>query len=331
MATILGPSTIVSDSGTIHTTRGWYNTSTEESMLLDRSLIVNKEGDRTLTGDSVSYHKKSGFAEVFGNMFLQDTTKKVILRGHYGYYNELEDWALATDSAFCIEYSQGDSLYLHGDTLRLETDSIYRNIFAYKNVRFFRSDVQGVCDSMHFTSKDTMLFLFGAPILWNGTHQLTGDTIDVYFNDSTVELAHVKRHAFAIQDIDSIHYNQLKGRSLKAYMSNGEVHYVLVEGNAESIFYPEEKDKSMIGMNQTESAYLSMVLKDKKLEKLKLWPEVKGLMTPLEELDLEKSKLSDFKWFDKLRPVDKDDIFRREEELRQASAEQKKTNRFKQE
>lgn len=330
VATILGPSTIVSDSAIIHTQKGWYNTTTEESMLLGRSLIVNKEGDRTLTGDSISYHKKDGYAEVFGNMFLQDTTKKAILRGHYGFYNEFDDSAFATDSAFCIEYSQGDSLYLHGDTLRIETDSIYRNIFAYKNVRFYRSDIQGVSDSIHFSSKDTMLYLLGAPIIWNETHQITGDTIDVYLNDSTVDLIHVKRHAFAIQDIDSIHFNQLKGRSLKAYLENGDVHYILVEGNAESIFYPEEKDKSMLGMNQTESSFLSMVLKEKKLEKLKLWPQVKGTMTPLEDLDLSKSQLPDFKWYESLRPKDKDDIFRKEE-IRNEIQGQKKTNRFKQE
>ncbi len=54
-------------------------------------------------------------------MYLQDTAKHVILRGHYGIYNELDDSALATDSAFAIEYSQGDSLYIHADTLKLIT------------------------------------------------------------------------------------------------------------------------------------------------------------------------------------------------------------------
>lgn len=329
VATILGPSTIVSDSGTIYTKRGWYNTNTEQSMLFDRSLIVNKDGNRTLTGDSVSYHRKEGYIEVFGNMFLQDTLKKAILQGHYGFYNEKDDSALATDSAFCIEYSQGDSLYLHADTLRILTDSIYREIKAYNNVRFFRTDIQGVCDSMQFNSKDTMLYLYRDPVVWNETHQLSGDTIEILMNDSTIERMHVKKYAFAIQDIDSVHYNQLKGRSLKAFFVEGDVRNILVEGNAESIFYPEEKDGAMIGMNQSESSFLSINMMNKKLEKLKLWPKASGTMTPLPDLDLSKSKLPDFQWFDYLRPLNKDDIFRKVQK-KEGTGIKRNSTRFKQ-
>lgn len=311
VANILGPSTIVSDSGTIYTNQGWYNTATEESMLLNRSLIVNKEGNRTLTGDSISYHKAQGFVEVFGNMFLQDTLNKAILQGNYGYYNELNNSAMATDSAFCIDYSQKDSLFLHGDTLRLLTDSIYKEIKAYNNVRFFREDIQGVCDSMQFNSRDTMLYMYREPVVWNETHQLSGDTIAVLFNDSTIEHLHVKKYAFAVQDIDSVHYNQLSGREIQVFFIGGDARNIFVEGNAESIFYPEEKDKSMIGMNKSESSYISIDMLDKKVIKLKLTTKSSGTMTPLDDLDLSKSKLTHFQWFDYLRPKDRHDIFRK--------------------
>ncbi|MDR1937378.1 MAG: hypothetical protein LBQ73_02625, partial [Tannerellaceae bacterium] len=114
-ATILGPSVIVSDSGTIYSSRGWYNTETNVSLLLDRSQVLS--GDRILIGDSIAYDKESGFTEVFGNMCLQDTSQMIILEGQYGYYNELTKFAFATDSARFMEYSQGDTLYLHADTL----------------------------------------------------------------------------------------------------------------------------------------------------------------------------------------------------------------------
>ena len=103
---ILGPSTIVSDSGYIHTTRGWYNTITDDSQLLDRSTVFSSNGDKTLTGDTIYYNRLNGLGTVHGNMHLQDTAMKVILQGNYGYYNEKTEFALATDSAFAIEYSQ---------------------------------------------------------------------------------------------------------------------------------------------------------------------------------------------------------------------------------
>lgn len=311
IATILGPTTIVSDSATIYSTKGWYNTNTEESLLLDQSRIVNKEGNRILIGDSISYHRKEGYGEVFGNMFLQDTINKLILRGNYGLYNELTNYAMATDSAFAIEYSQTDSLFLHADTLKLITDSIQRQVLAYYGVRFFRSDLQGVCDSLAFNSKDSILHLYKDPILWNEGNQILGDTINIFFNDSTIEKAYVKRYAFSIEQKDSIHFNQLKGRDMTAYFDGKNIKHILVEGNAESIFYPEEEDMTMIGMNQTESSYLSIDFKDKKIEKLKLWPKATGKMTPLSDWKPDMGRLQDFQWYDYIRPLDKNDIFRK--------------------
>lgn len=317
IAFITTPATIVSDSGIIYTSNGRYNTDTEKSVLLDRSLIVNKEGNRTMTGDSILFDRATGIGEVFGKMSLQDTIKKVILRGDYGFFNEKTEFAFASDSAYCIEYSQGDSLFLSGDTLKMRKDSIYRDILAYHNVRFYRSDMQGVCDSMQFNTRDSILHMYRDPILWNTQNQLSGDTIDIFMNDSTIDYIHVKRYSFSVEQVDSIRFNQLKGRSLKAFFENKNIRRVLVEGDANSIFYPREDNKDperngmIIGLNRLESSYLEIFFKDKKLEKLKAWPKPVGRMTPLEMILPEETKLPDFYWYDYLRPLDKDDIFRR--------------------
>ena len=214
ISTILGPSVIVSDSGTIHSSKGWYDTVHNTSMLLDRSEIVS--GNRFLTGDSIAYDREQGFGEVFGNMCIRDTLQKIMLLGDYGYYNEKTGFAFATDSARCLEYSQGDTLYLHADTLQMVTiDSTYREVKAYYGVRFYRTDIQGVCDSMQFNSRDSILYMYNDPILWNEQYQLYGDTILIYMADSTIDHAHVQQFAFAIQQVDTGYYNQLKGNDLK--------------------------------------------------------------------------------------------------------------------
>lgn len=310
IAHIQGETRIDTDSATIYSTKGWYNTITEESLLLDKSRVLNKEGYRILTGDSISYHRKEGYGEVFGNMFLQDTIEKIILRGNYGIYDQLTNYAMSTDSAYAISYTDPDTLFLHADTLKLTTDSLFKQLNAHYGVRFYRSDLQGVCDSLQFSNKDSVLHMYKDPVLWNVDNQIFGDTIDIYFNDSTIEMAHIKKFAFSIEQKDSIHFNQLKGRDLKAFFENKEIKHILVEGNAESIFYPEEKDATMIGMNQTESSYLSIDFKDKKIEKLKLWPKAIGKMIPLSDLKPDQGKLARFEWFDYLRPKDKNDIFR---------------------
>lgn len=309
IATILGPSVIVSDSGTIYSSRGWYDTVNDMSMLLDRSQVVS--GDRVLTGDSIAYDRKVGFGEAFGGMSIQDTARHVTLEGEYGFYDERTDYAFATDSARFLEYSQGDTLFLHADTLRMVTiDSTYREIKAYYGVRFYRTDLQGVCDSMQFNTRDSVLYMFTEPIVWNEQYQIFGDTILIFMNDSSIDRAHVKQFAFAIQQVDSVSFNQLKGNDLMAYFEGQAVRRIDVSGNAESIFFPMEKDGSMVGMNETKSGFLTMWLKENKLDRLKIWPSPMGTMTPIPDLTPEQKFLKDFSWFDYIRPKDKTDIYK---------------------
>lgn len=325
LADILGPSIIVSDSGTIHTTRGWYDTVNNTSLLLDCSQV--ESGDRILIGDSILYNKDLGFVEVFGNMSLIDTVRQVMLLGEYGYYNEKTEFAFATDSARFLEYSQGDTLYLHADTLQMTTiDSTFREIKAYYGVRFYRTDIQGVCDSLQFNTRDSVLYMYTEPVLWNEQYQLYGDTIAIYMNDSTIDYAHVIQFAFAAQHVDSTYYNQLKGNDLKAYFEGRAVSQIDVAGSAESIYYPLEKDGAKIGLNASKSGFLTIWVKENELDKLKMWPTPVCLFTPIPDLKPDQKMLKDFYWFDYMRPKSKDDIY--QVIKRKATESPKRSNRF---
>ncbi|PNE29173.1 hypothetical protein BHU09_03130 [Tannerella sp. oral taxon 808] len=327
VATILGPSVIVSDSGNIYTSRGWYNTVENTSLLLDRSQVTS--GNRILIGDSIAYNRAIGFGEAYGNVILRDTTEKMMLEGNYGSYDERTRHALATDSARCMEYSQGDTLYMHADTFEMITiDSTARQVKAYHGVRFFRVDIQGVCDSMQFNTIDSTLCMYADPVLWNEQNQLYGDTIVVHMADTTVDHVHVIRFAFSVQQVDTGHFNQLKGNDLKAYFEGREVRRIDIDGNAESIFFPIEDDGSMIGMNETKSSYLTIWVKDRKIEKLRLWPSPQGTLTPLPDLTPGQMTLRDFHWFDYLRPKDKNDIYTAIHRKTEDAAPTKRSDKF---
>lgn len=313
-AGILGPSRIVSDSGYVHTSRGWYNTATDDARLLDRSEVYSNDGMKVLVGDTILYNRQTGEGEVFGHMFLEDKEKKAILKGNYGFYNEKTEYGLATDSAFAIDYSQPDSMFVHGDTLVMETDSTNRDIRAYYEVRFYRSDIQGVCDSLHYSSRDSMVYMVGDPVIWNNNNQISGHQIDIYLNDSTIEKALIKDYALAVQErMKELQYNQLSGRDMTAFFREGDLYHVLVEGNAESLYYLVEKDSTIIGLNKTESAYLSMDIENKQIKRLKLWSSTKAVTTPLPQLNPEDTRLKGFSWLDYLRPTGPDDLFRSNE------------------
>lgn len=153
VANIVGPSDILSDNNHIYSESGYYNTQTGKADLYQRSVLTN-EG-KQLTGDTLFYDRNEGVGEAFHDMVMTDTVNKNMMTGDYGFYNEKTKYAFATRKAVAIDYSQGDSLFLHADTLmlktfHLDTDSMFREMRAFHKVRFYRTDVQGVCDSLVF-------------------------------------------------------------------------------------------------------------------------------------------------------------------------------------
>ena len=313
VATILGPSDIVSDNNHIYSERGSYNTVTEQAELLDRSVLTNQ--GRKLTGDSLFYDRLAGYGEAFDHVQLNDTVNRNMLTGDYCFYNELTGNAVATQRAVAVDYSQGDSLFMHADTLRLvtynfNTDSVWREMRAYHKVRAWRSNVQAVCDSLVYNSKDSCMTMYRDPILWSGNQQLLGEEVKVYMNDSTIDWAHIINQALAIEQMDSVHYNQVSGKEMMAYFRDGEMRQVDVDGSVLVIYYPVDgKDSTLIGMDYTEGGFLRMFLKDRKMERGAFIGKASGTMYPMDQIPPDKSRLPSFAWFDYVRPLSKEDIF----------------------
>lgn len=151
IANIVGPSNIESEDNQIYSEMGFYNTQLGQAELLNRSVLSNQ--GKNMTGDSLFYDRNQGYGEAFENVVMTDSVNKNMLTGNYCFYNEKTGYAFATDKAMAVDYSQGDSLFVHADTLQLNTfhlntDSMYREMRAFHKVRIYRTDVQGVCDSL---------------------------------------------------------------------------------------------------------------------------------------------------------------------------------------
>ena len=312
VADIVGPSDIVSDANHIHSERGVYNTATGKADLYNRSVLTN-EG-KQLTGDTLFYDRNTGVGEAFHNMVMKDTINKNMMTGDYGFYNENTKYAFATKKAMAIDYSQGDSLFLHADTLmqktlHLNTDSMYREMRAFHKVRFYRSDLQGVADSLVFSSADSCLTLYKDPILWNKQQQLVGEEVKIYMNDSTIDWAHIINQALSVEQIDSVTYNQVTGKEMKSYFRNGQMYKTEVIGSVRVVYYPMDSDSTLIGMNVSETSQLDIYLKDQKLERMVMSPKSNGTLYPMSKIPEGADRLQNFVWFDYIRPLNKQDIF----------------------
>jgi lipopolysaccharide export system protein LptA len=309
VADIHVPTDIVSDTGYVYTAKGTYNTDTEKSVLYNRSYVISDH--RRLTGDTVYYDQKNAVGEAFGNVVLIDTVQQITMIGGYGYSAEKTGLGIMARQPLLMEHSEKDTLWLHGDTLMTQQDSIYKSIRAYYGVRFFRNDFQGLCDSMYYSTRDSILSFYQDPVLWSEKQQITGEFIQMHTKNNKPDMLHIQRAAMLIsQEGDSL-YDQSSGKDLKAYFDSSQVVKVEIRGNAETVYLPRDKDDAIMGLNRLEGSSLDLYRRDEKVKKVVVWPEPKGKFYPLELLDPEARFLRNFAWYSEARPKSPEDIFRK--------------------
>lgn len=305
-------SRIVGKDGDVSSNSGIFDTGLNTATLLERST-VHTRGGSTLTGDSLVYDRAAGFGEAFGNMVLTDSARQMTLTGDYGFYDEITDSAYATGHAIAREYSQGDTLFLHGRVIRTfpAADST-RVMVAHPAVRFWRADLQGVCDSMTFVEADSTLRMDVDPVVWSGNRQVFGNRILVHMNDSTVDYAHLPDFGFMAEQIEGDYFNQLSGREMIAQFDDGELRRLDVNGSVQAIMLPQEDDSTYNKVANIESSFLQAFFKGREIEHAKLWNETSGTVTPLYLAKRSLFRLPKFRWLESERPTGPDDLIRGE-------------------
>lgn len=337
---LVGPTQILyEEETTILSTNGWYNTQTEHSMLLDRSRIIHNDGF-TLTGDTIYYDKQRGYGRTIGNIESTDSTNHITLYGQQSEIWENGSRAYVTDSAMMLDWSDSTMFtYMHADTLWTEEipyqtyslipqdsilidsllvaqapdtlwqDTSYQQLRAFYHVRIFREDIQAVCDSVRYHGRDSIMSLFGLPICWNEDNQVSADQIDIYIKNETVDYMHGIGNALTIKREGINEYDQMAGKEMLAYVQDGEVYLVDVQGNAETIFYPREDDGSYIGVNCTQSSFVKLYLQDQQIDHVVFTTATSGVMIPLDQALPEEQFLNGFFWAENERPQKPGDIF----------------------
>lgn len=337
---LVGPTKIVYDKETtIFSSKGWYNTQTEKSTLLNRSRIIHTDG-KTLTGDTIYYDKFIGYGNVLGNMQSTDSINQITLYGDRGEMWEDDNHGFVTDSAMLVDWSDSTMYtYMHADTLFTEDipyqaykleprdsimvdsiwvaqapdtlwmDTSYRQIRAYYHVRIYRDDMQSVCDSVRYHGKDSIASLYGDPVCWNGDNQISADSIHVYIKDGTIDYIHGIGNSIAIKREGLEEFNQLAGKEMLAYVKDGDVYLVDVQGNAETIFYPREEDGTYLGVNKTQSSFVKLYLENREIDHVVFTTATTGEMIPLDQTEEGETRLTTFFWAEQERPQKPGDIF----------------------
>ncbi len=256
-------------------------------------VMTAKEDNLLIFGDDSFYDKKTGISKVYG----------------HAYVAQVDD--------------QLDTLFIGADTLvSVENkDPKKKRLLAYNNVKIFKQDLQGVADSLVYMSVDSTIYFYTDPILWSSGNQMTADSIRIRLKNKNIDRLYMVGNSFVASEDSLGNFNQIKGRNMTTSFKGSSINNVLVEGNAESIYYVlEEKELELdsiraklvitMGMNKMICSKMRIIFKDGKINTANAYVKPDAQFIPPLEIKEADRKLKGFEWREEQRPT-RDQVVKR--------------------
>ena len=325
-----GPTTIYYEDNILVGNYGWYDAKNDIAYL-DRGATLSNKG-YSITSDSMFYNRKADFAKAMSNVFIEDTTNKAIVEGNYAEMWKKLGKSYVTDSVRARYFAEKDTLYLHSDTLFVFMDTATQKaerMLAYYNVRFFRNDIQGKCDSLNYYVNDSCAKMRRDPIIWAENSQLRGDSINIVIANKAIDTVLLYPNGFIIQRDTIEGFNQIKGKVMTAYFKDNELDHVYDDGNAETVYWLREEDGSMIGINVSQSVAMDIKIEKNQIVRIKYFKKTTETLYPKEKMKPGIEILKGFEWLDELRPKGPNDIFRKAKKTEQDTGKTRRRGRRK--
>ncbi|MDR0364658.1 MAG: hypothetical protein LBH92_06555 [Bacteroidales bacterium] len=314
VAEIFGPTHIYGKSGRyMYCEAGWYNTITDDSDLQQNIYAIDE--NQITKCQRATYDSPSGIGKFYTDVELIDTSKNIVVSGQYGEYHRNDFFGFMVDSALAILIDdRQDSMFLHSDTLFVLTDSSnsVTHLFSYYKVKIFKSNIQGACDSLAFTVADSILRMYFDPIMWEGESQLTSDSAYFYMKENNIDSIRYYGNAFVLSRDTLETYNQVRGRLITAYFIDNDIYKIVSDGNAESLYYIREENNDLVGIDKAVAARLYIMLENNEFNSITYIEGANAITYPEDEFPKEAQRLKGFKLQNERRPLQKNDIFKRE-------------------
>ena len=324
----LGPTTIESNQNLIYTENGWYNTTTNISEFYGNSYLYSE--NRFIYGDSIYYNRELGVGKITCNAIINDTTAKLEIHGDDVIMYEKKDSAIITKEALLMQFMDNDTLFMHADTFKIYTsyqkmiiqDSLalnqdstttdtIRNLLAYHNAKFFKSDMQGKADSIVYNFADSTVNFYTEPVIWSNENQLTADFIYLLLSNKEIHSIYLKEKAFIISKADSLlpNFNQIKGENMVGYFLEKKLYKIEVNKQAETIFFAKDDAEKYIGVNKAFGNNMLIFLADNTLKSVTFIKDPEGIFYPIKEPSPKDLILKGFNWDESKKPMDKFGVF----------------------
>ncbi|QSE98951.1 OstA-like protein [Fulvivirga lutea] len=242
--------------------------------------MISKEQDVIITGENSIYYRDKGIAKVYGKALM----KKIM---------DLDTLFLTADTLVAIE----------------SKDPAKKRLLAYKNVQIYKSDLQGIADSLAYVTADSMLFFYDDPVLWTEGNQMTADSINVVIANNSIDRLNMDQNSFVVSTDSIDNFNQIKGREMVAFFNSGKIKKVDVTGNGESLFFAlNDEETALVGMNKIFCSSMTINFKLNKADNISFYVNPDASFIPPHELKAPETRLKGFNWRIEQRPV-KEEIY----------------------
>ena len=307
-----GPTNIETTDYYMYGLKGWFDQE-KEQVSLDGDAYVKTKETQTLFGDSIYYDMAGKEGQAYWNVMLLDTARNCYVKSEYAENKENLGRAFFTINPRGVVVEQGDSLFVVSDTMVMTYDTTrqMKDLMAYHDVRFFRYDIQGKCDSLSYMHRDSLMEMYYEPVVWVQDYQVDGDTMKLWFAESKPDKFLVQENVFIVSEVSKpqFYYNQVKGRRMWGYFNDSSyLDWTHVIGNALSIYYVLDEKNELLGVNKTESQSLKMYFKQSDLDGITVVKPKSSALYPVDRLTQRQRTLKGYHWLPELRPLSKYDL-----------------------
>jgi len=272
------------------------------------------EDEFILTADHIDFSEEEGNGSAYGNIILQDTTSKTSIHcdqlitknnnSHFIAYND------SLSRPLMKKAMDSDTLYLAADTLYsyevVEAGDTFQMLNAFYNVKIFQESFQAIADSLSYNSMDSVFVLFKSPVMWSDTTQFSGDTISIFMANDQIEQLYLRPNAIIINAVAGKLYNQIAGKTVKAFFKSDSLDYMNASGNAESIYYMEDDLEALVGVIKTVCSKMDFYFEDNDIRDIRYYQDPISKMGNIKKELNNPQRLKAFKWLIDQKPWSKD-------------------------
>lgn len=181
-----------------------------------------------------------------------------------------------------------------------------RIMLGLRNVKLFRRDFQGICDSLLMFTADSTSQLHKNSVMWNELNQITSERADVYTRlQKPLRVVFSGGKPIMSSEIDAERYNQVAGKTIEAKFEDGVMYRTDIEGNAQTLYYMvDDADGALMGFLVAESADMTFFIEDNTVDGIMYRGDPVYTIYPMDQIPAEQTqRMPEFVWYADVRPT----------------------------